>query len=349
MAQIDKPSLHFNTKTYTGNGGTNAITGVGFQPDLVWTKNRSASANHLLYDAVRGAGYYLYPNLSNAQGGNGTSALDSFDSDCFTLDGGDDSNVNGQNGVAWSWKAGGGQGSSNTDGSINTTYTSANTTAGFSISKYTGTGSNATFGHGLGVIPDMVIVKNLSGTDSWMVYHRGVNSNIDAEDYILQFNTNITGTNNNTVWNDTAPTSSVVSIGTDGGVNSNGSNYIAYCFASKPGYSRFGRYIGNADTNGSYVYTGFKPAFVLIKDASSVASWGMFDNKRDPDNIVEHTLFTNSNTSEDNSTDRMDILSNGFKHKSSDNFSNKLNANFIYMAFAEEPLVGSNNIPATAR
>ena len=348
MAQIDKPSLHFNTKTYTGNGGTQAITGVGFQPDMIWCKARGYNDDHTITDAVRGNTKVVYPNNGNAEA-TSSSRITAFGTDGFTLGSSGDVNSNNSTYAAWNWKAGTGQGSSNTDGSINTTYTSVNTTARFSISKYTGTGSNATFGHGLGVIPDMVIVKNLSGTDSWMVYHRGVNSNIDAEDYILQFNTNITGTNNNTVWNDTAPTSSVVSIGTDGGVNSNGSNYIAYCFASKPGYSRFGRYIGNADTNGSYVYTGFKPAFVLIKDASSVASWGMFDNKRDPDNIVEHTLFTNSNTSEDNSTDRMDILSNGFKHKSSDNFSNKLNANFIYMAFAEEPLVGSNNIPATAR
>ena len=289
-ATITKPSLHFNTVTYTGNGGTNAITGVGFQPDMVWTKNRSSAQNHLLYDAVRGIGYYLYPNLTNAQGGNGTSALVSFDSDGFTLDGGDDSNVNGQNGVAWSWKAGNSAGSSNSDGSITSTV-SANPTAGFSICKYTGTGATATIGP-------------------------------------------------------------VFSVGTSTGVNNNGDNHIAYCFAEKAGFSKFGSYKGNGNANGTFVYTGFKPAFFLCKNSStSNTNWLIFDNKRAPQNLVEDVLKANLNSAGENGDLDVDFLSNGVKMRNTDGNGNENGSTMIYMAFAEEPLVANvgQGIPATAR
>jgi len=341
---INKSTDHFNTVTYAGNGGTNAITGVGFQPDLVWTKNRSASANHLWYDAVRGVGYYLYSNLTNAQGGNGTSALDSFDSDGFTLDGGDDSNVSGQNGVAWSWKAGGGQGSSNTDGSINTTYTSVNTTAGFSISQYTGTGSNATIGHGLGAAPNVVIIKKLSTTSQWIF-------GTTALGFTKFLELNLTGaaqTNSNR-FNDTNPTSSVFSIGTEGDVNSSGGTYIAYCFAEKTGYSKFGSYTGNGSSSSpTFIYTGFKPKFVMVKVTNEADDWFMQDNKRDGYNDDNEWLQASNANAEGTNNNRVRLLSNGFSVPTTDKSHNKNGNSYIYMAFGQS-LVGSNNVPCTAR
>ena len=235
---ISKSGLHFNTVTYVGNGSTNAITGVGFQPDIVWTKNRSATQNHLFYDAVRGAGYYLYPNLTNGQGGDGTSALDSFDSDGFTLDGGDDSNVNGQNGVAWSWKAGNSSGSANSDGDISSTV-SVNTTAGISIVKYTGNGSAQTVGHGLNAVPKWILLKRIpdNGYD-WIVYHVEDSAGL----YLNSIGYNNDSSSNNIWFNGAAPTSSVFTTGTDGRIGGNGVNYMAYCFAEKQGFSKFGSF-----------------------------------------------------------------------------------------------------------
>nr|BAR15203.1 hypothetical protein [uncultured Mediterranean phage uvMED] len=340
---ISKPSDYFNTKIYTGNGSTNAITGVGFQPDMVWTKNRSAAQNHLLYDAVRGVGYYLYPNLSNAQGGNGTSGLTAFGTDGFTLDGGDDSNVNGQNGVAWSWKANG-AGSSNTDGSINSTV-SANTTAGFSIVSYTGTGNDPeTIGHGLGVVPKMIIVKDRSTSGGWRVYNENIGNN-----KVLALDGTIASTTSD-AWNSTTPTSSLFTVGNDTITNGNGTTHIAYCFAEKKGYSKFGSYTGNGSTDGTFIYTGFKPALVILKDSTSVSNWMIYDNKREGYNVDNDHLKVNNSDAEGTSDD-LDILSNGFKLRTSGNGENKANATFIYMAIAEEPLVAnvSSSIPATAR
>jgi len=343
---ISKPGLHFNTVTYTGNGGTNAITGVGFQPDLVWTKNRSSAQNHLLYDVVRGVGYYLYPNLQNAQGGNGTGGLDSFDSNGFTLDGGDDSNVNGENGVAWSWKAGNSAGSANTDGTINSTV-SVNTTAGFSIVKYTGGGSAGTVGHGLSAAPEVVILKSYSGSDVWATYHKGIDATAPA-DYFIQLQSTAARTNNADFFNDTLPTNQVFSIGANSAVSNNGSSFIAYCFAEKKGYSKFGTYAGNGNADGPFVYTGFKPAFIIIKNFEQNDSWRTYDNKRLGYNVDNNALFPNATDTEATSDD-LDILSNGFKVRATTGGLNNSNASYIYMAFAEVPLVGSNNVPCTAR
>jgi len=341
---INKSTDHFNTVTYTGNGGTNAITGVGFQPDMVWTKNRSSAQNHLLYDAVRGIGYYLYPNLTNAQGGSGGSGtFNSFDSDGFTLGSGDDSNVNGENGVAWSWKAANSAGSANTDGTINSTV-SVNTTAGFSIVKYTGTGSNATVGHGLGAVPKMFIVKRRDGADSWYIFNSNLGSN-DA--YIVLDSTNASSTSNgNTLWNSTAPTNQVFSLGTNGVVNGSGRTYVAYCFSEKVGYSKFGSYIGNGNADGTFIYTGFKPAFVMVKRTDNTSDWQMQDNKRIGYNINNYRLKANLSDAETTSG-VMDFISNGFKFRGTP--MNTSGGTFVYMAFAEAPLVGSNNVPCTAR
>ncbi len=346
---ISKPSLYFNTKTYNGNGGTQSITGVGFQPDMVWLKKRNGTANHHIVDAVRGVGYYIYPNLTNAQGGNGTSLITAFGADGWTMNDGADSNASGATGVGWAWKAGTGAGSSNTDGTINTTYTSANTTAGFSISKYSGTGSAGTVGHGLGVAPEMIMVKRLNTADGWTLF----NSYLGSNDAYIYLNTNDASStaNGGSLWNSTAPTSSVFSLNTNSAVNGSGSTYIAYCFASKVGYSKFGKYIGNGSTDGTFVYTGFKPAFVICKKTDGADDWFLLDNKRDIDNPANHWLMADSSGAEQTSPIFFDFLSNGFKNRGTGGGSNASGGTYIYMAFAEEPLVANvgASIPATAR
>ena len=345
---INKSTDNFNTKLYTGNGSTNAITGVGFQPDWVWIKSRSDTSNHRIYDAIRGGTKTLYSNLTNAEGTN-SDAITSFDNDGFTLGANAQSNGNGLSLASWNWKAGGGAGSANTDGDINTTSTSVNTTAGFSISKYTGTGANATVGHGLGSVPAMIMIKNLGGTDSWMVYHK--NSNATPEDYILQLNTTIAATDNNTIWNDTAPTSSVFSIGTDAGVNANGANYIAYCFAEKTGYSKFGSYTGNGNNDGPFIYTGFKPTFVLTKMSSAIDGWSLTDSVRDKA-VTPNGARLLAETTQIEQTNQtwalIEKFSNGFKLRGTDNVTNLNGGTYIYMAIGQS-IVGSNNVPAVAR
>ena len=345
---INKPTDHFNTKLYTGNGGTQSITGINFKPDWTWIKQRSGTEHHILTDAVRGAPKNLYSNLNNAEN-NTATFLTSFNSDGFSL--GSSSEVNGNSATyaSWNWKANG-QGSSNTDGSINTTYTSANTTAGFSIISYTGTGSNATVGHGLGSVPKIMFVKNRDGSNNWMVY----SSALGATKY-LKLNTTDAASTFSTRWNDTTPTSTVFTIGTDADVNGSGSKYIAYCFAEKTGYSKFGEYGGNQNANGSFIYTGMKPAFLMIKRYSTgnpATNWLIIDNKRNnttnTGNLIAATLKPNLDSSQGGNNE-VDFLSNGFKWRGTDSDSNHSGHNYIYMAFAEAPLVGTNNVPCTAR
>ena len=238
--------------------------------------------------------------------------------------------------------AGGSQGSSNTDGSINTTYTSVNTTAGFSISSYTGTGANATVGHGLGVAPKMIIFKNLSSTNNWDVYHGSL-----ANTERLNLNANTAKSTAASAFNSTSPTTSVFSIGTAGNTNASGSSMIAYAFAEKTGYSKFGSYVGNSNTDGPFVYTGFKPAFVITKETSDTSHWGMWDNKRLGYNPDQKRLVANEEGAE-SSTGSLDLLSNGFKLTSSSGSLNTSGNNYIYMAFGQS-LVGTNNVPCTAR
>ena len=226
---INKSTDYFNTKLYTGNGSTNAITGVGFQPDWVWIKGRSVAENHNMYDSVRGAGERLIPNGTNAESTK-TDTHKSFDSDGFSLEGNvSDYNQNSSNFVSWNWKAGNSSGSSNGDGSITSTV-SANTTAGFSIVSYTGTGSNATVGHGLGVAPSLIINKCRSATQNWATYHAGIGATkavfLDGND---------TATTSSSYFNNTAPTTSVFTVGTSGDTNKSSQTHISYCFAEKKG------------------------------------------------------------------------------------------------------------------
>jgi hypothetical protein len=340
---ISKPSLHFNTKLYTGNASSRTISGIGFQPDFTWTKNRGNDDNNYLFDAVRGTTKYLISDSTAVEGT--TSGITGWNADGYTLGSSAGLNANGVTAVSWNWKAGGGQGSSNTDGSINTTYTSVNTTAGFSISKYTGTGSNATIGHGLGAAPKMIIIKQTNTTRNWVVGHDG----IGWTKYLYLDSTNAQGTGN--LFNDTAPTNSVFSVVNDGGVNGSGGTYIAYCFAEKTGYSKFGSYVGTGNTNGTFVYTGFKPAFVIVKIAEHAGNWMMYDNKRNPHNLMNEYLYVNAYQAAASNSEGFDFLSNGFKMRNTFGDANTVNNKYIYMAFAEEPLVANvgASIPATAR
>ena len=212
--------------------------------------------------------------------------------------------------------------------------------------SYTGTGANATVGHGLGSVPKMIIVKKLNGAPNWGVYH----ASIGATKY-LELNSTSASQTATAVFNDTEPTSSVFSVGTDNKTNGSSGTYIAYCFAEKQGYSKFGSYTGNGSTNGAFVYTGFKPAFVIAKGSSFGSAWTMSDNKRDSYNIINGQLFSNTSNAEDTSASNSmcDYLSNGFKMRSTGGAMNSSGNTYIYMAFAEAPLVGSNNVPATAR
>ena len=337
---LDKPTDYFNTVLYSGNSSTNAITGVGHQPDFTWIKRRNNAEGHILIDSVRGVDKRLGSNITNAE--STVTYFTSFDTDGFTVNGTNvATNVSGGTFCAWNWLASNTT-ASNTDGSI-TSSVSANTTAGFSIVSYTGTGSNATVGHGLGVAPAMYIVKNRSDNDSWGVYHKS----LGATKYLRLQGTDASATSS-VWWNDTEPTSSVFSVGTAVATNSSSENLIAYCFAEKKSFSKFGSYTSNNNADGPMIWTGFKPAFLLLKNSSEGGTgWEIYDNKRTPTNVAN--LFLRANTTEaDISSDRLDILSNGFKLRQVGD-TNYSNNNIIYMAFAENPFVTSTGIPTTAR
>ena len=337
-----QPSDHFNTVQWTGNASTNAITGVGFRPDWIWGKSHTSGYSHQLYDVLRGATYALKTNGDAAQETLSTG-LTSFDSDGFTLGSNTNINASGHTVTGWNWKANG-SGVSNTDGSITSTV-SANTTAGFSIVTYTGTGSAATVGHGLGSAPSVIIQKKTSASATWLVKHPGIGTN----GYIRLDATNASATDS-AIWNSTDPTSTVFSIGTDATINGSGATSVAYCFAEKQGFSKFGSYTGNGNNDGTFVYTGFAPAFLLFKNASVATSWVMHDTKRDTFNVSGKGLFPNENSAESSTAGReLDILSNGFKIRNPNGEKNTSGNTYIYMAFAEAPLVGSNNVPCTAR
>ena len=337
---IDKPTDYFNTKLYTGNGSTQSITGVGFQPDWVWIKQRNGAEWHNLIDSVRGGTKVVYSNETNAEA-TSSNLITSFDSDGFSLGTANEVNGNTNTFASWNWLAGG-TASSNTDGDI-TSSVSVNTTAGFSIVSYTGTGSNATVGHGLGVAPKVLILKSRTRSDGqWTVGSDMLGWSkflfLDATSAEQTFN----------LYQNTEPTSSVFYLSGDGGVNQSSGSMIGYAFAEKKGYSKFGSYTGNGNADGPFVYTGFRPAWVLVKLSSGVDDWQILDNKRSPHNIVGGYLRPNSSSvTVDN--DVIDFTSVGFKLRTSAGSWNPSGGTFIYMAFAESPLVNSNGVPATAR
>jgi len=351
---IDKPSSYFNTVLYTGNGSTQSITGVGFKPDWVWTKSRSTSGYHRVYDIIRGTSLALFPNDAGAEATN--SGVTSFDSNGFTM--GSINNDNGTTYSSWNWLANG-TGASNTSGTITSTV-SANTTSGFSVVTWSGSGTNdQTIGHGLGVAPSFIIHKNRTygsgdATGHWIVKTKE-KINSSGSGSILYLNQ--TNAYSDNVHGTLIPSGSTL-LQVKGGsgspsdfwVNASGSNYVAYCFAEIKGYSKFGSYTGNGNADGTFVYTGFKPAFIMIKSSSSaVGNWLIQNNKMQGFNKNNDELYANLSDSAYVGTDRTDLLSNGFKTRINSNENNASGVTYIYMAFAESPFVSSKSIPTTAR
>ena len=341
---IDKPSDYFNTLLYTGNGGTQSITGVGFTQNFTWIKSRSTSQNHYAFDTVRGAQKQLYPSLASAEDTGQSNGLNAFTSDGFNLGTEVGVNGNGATFASWNWKAGTSftnDASGTGIGSIDSAG-SVNTTSGFSITSFTGTQTAGTIAHGLGAVPKMIIVKARTQEDGWYVYHV---SNT-ATKYMRMETTGTLGSGA-AFWNDTAPTSTVFSVGNGTGTNYNGT-MIAYCFAEKQGFSKMGSYIGNANADGTFIYTGFKPAFVFVKRTSGSENWTIMDSARDPVNVAVNKLHPNTSGGTDAGA-TIDILSNGFKNRTTNAGANGSGDTYIYMAFAENPFVASNYNAATAR
>ena len=337
VPSIIRPQKHFETLLYTGNGSTLSVTGLEFKPDFVWIKVRSHSGdNHHLYDSVRGAAKSIFANTDDDEQTSDTDRLSSFTIDGFTLGNNYRVNGSGRTFVAWCWKAGGAA-VSNTEGTI-TGQVSANTTAGFSIISYTGNGTaGATIGHGLGAIPQVVAVKRRNAEEDWMV---GIGPVLGSgeEGHYVKFNSSAATATGNGPFNSTNPTSSLVTLGSDVATNNSGDTYIAYCWAEIPGYSKFGKYTGNGNADGPFIFTGFRPALIIIKKSSVSGNWTIWDNKRDSYNYGDRTLFPNSNSEEEtgNQYERWDLLSNGFKLRA--NGRNVVNGEtYIYMAFAEQP------------
>ena len=340
---IDKSELFFNTKLYTGNATSRTISGIGFQPDWVWGKSRTNTENHSLFDAVRGVGLDIKSDATNAQASN--SGVTAFNSDGYVIGSADSLNSNSQNFVTWNWKANG-SGSSNTDGSINTTKTSANTTSGFSLISYSGNGSSgASIGHGLGVVPAVVLVKRLNATSDWVMYHKNMNTG-NAAQYFAVLNTTAARSSSAGIWYDTTPTSSLFYVGDDGATNDNGGTYVAYCFAEVQGFSKMSTFTGTA--NPGFIYTGFKPAFVMLKRVNTTGNWNMLDNKRANSFNPQDPLYANANTAEQTSDD-YDLVSNGFVIRNASGGGGGDSGGYIYLAFAENPFVTSTGIPTTAR
>ena len=336
---IDDPSAHFQTALYTGNGSTQSITNDGnsdLQPDLIWAKNRNDSYDNVLGDSTRGAGLTLISNSSGAEVNEGTNGLTSFDSDGFSL-GGNSGGWNFSSAktyVAWQWKANAGSTSSNTDGTLTSTV-QANTDAGFSIVTFTTDGTTKTVGHGLGVKPDIVLVKSRNAAGSWIFITDIVDGSMDYG--VLNSTAAFSAIGYN------PPTSSVFEYN-----DNNTYTQVAYCFAEKQGYSKFGKYTANGNANGNFVYTGFKPAVIIMK-STSLGGWLIIDSTRTPinDNSTDR-LFPNTTDAEDN-FEAYDFLSNGFKLRTASGIANQSGETYVYMAFAENPFVTSTGIPTTAR
>ena len=342
---IKKPSDYFNTKLYTGNGGTQSITGVGFQPDLVWLKERSQAEAHVLMDKIRGVTKRLRCDQNSAEDTLANS-LTAFDSDGFSLGSAGEVNENSQTYASWNWKANG-AGSANTDGNVTSTV-SVNTTSGFSIVSWSSNGAEQSIGHGLGVAPKMIIMKTRGTADGWIVGHKD-----NGWGYYQVLNGDNAKISDDRMFSPSGgsdPTNSLWWTNSTAWVSGGSTNCIAYCFAEKTGFSKFGSYVSNGVSgDGTFVYTGFKPAFVIHKRTDSAGDWRSWNNKADAFNQNDKSIFPNTTASEyDTTSVGVDFLSNGIKWRQTDTTNNNPSGGtFIYLAFAEEPLIGDN--PATAR
>ena len=342
---IDDPSEYFQTALWTGTGSSQTITNDGnsdLKPDLVWIKCRSTTRDHVLLDSTRGGTKVLTSNTDGAEATDG--AITSFNADGFTHSGQNAYGGNGETHVGWQWKANGGTKADNNDGSI-TVNLQVNQEAGFSIGTYTGTGSQLTLGHGLGAVPKLHITKKLNAADAWNVYHESIGNT-----HGLRLN-NTDAKEDFGFYGDTSPTSSVFTVGgvTDNDrLNTNGGSYVFYSFAEKQGYSKFGSYVGNGSTNGPFVYTGFKPAWLMVKGTSGGREWFMFDGTRNPTNPFNKYVKAEA-TDTEASSNFGDFCSNGFKVRSDGASYNTNGQTFVYIAFAEHPFVSSEGVPTTAR
>jgi hypothetical protein len=356
---IDDPSAHFQTTLYTGSGSStqNVVNGgnSNLQPDLVWVKHRGASRWYRLIDSQRGASKNLYSNEDDAEGTE--ASVTAFNSDGFSLGtdtGSDGWNEDGDAHVAWQWKANGGTATATgSESGNNPAYSAqANQTAGFSIITYTGTGAEGDVTHGLGAKPDWIItkVRNGNGDEPWPVWHKNMDDS-DADNGAYAY-LNTTGQDSTTsvFYEGDAISSTVVAFkGGNANVNADGTNYVMYCFRGIQGYSKFNEYEGNASTNGPFVYTGFKPEFLIIKRLDAENSWYLVDGTRGSTNPVSAELEANTNGAEATGNVRLDILSNGFKIRTSGAAYNASGGRYIYMAFAGSPFVSSKGVPTTAR
>jgi len=356
---IDDPSAHFQIATWTGSASTDTITFGGnsdLQLDLLWSKSRSNSHSHALMDTSRvTSGDYLplFADTNDEEQTTYDSELQSITSDGFTVGTQPHAGGDGKTYVGWAWKANGGSTTTNDAsstgvGSIDSVY-QANTTAGFSIVTYTGTGSAGTIAHGLGATPQVVILKSRDNAHDWFVGHEKTHSTPWQKYLTLHSNGTLA---DDTIWNDTAPTSTVFSVGTYDSTNGNNVKLVAYCFKEIQGYSKFGSYTGNASDNGPFIFTGFKPKFAIFKAASaSGEGWAIRDSARSPINQMSHKLSADVDSGEGTTADDndCDFLSNGIKLRSNDNQMNKTGVTFVYMAFAEHPFVSSEGVPTTAR
>ena len=356
---IDDPSAHFQTLLYTGNSSSpRDLVNDGnsdLQPDLVWVKGRSHADIHLAYDSSRGAGKFLRPATSGIEN-TGNYGITAFNTDGFRTNAYAYTNENTHTYAAWQWKCNGGSTSSNTDGSITTTL-QTNSTAGFSMGTYTGNGGYATIGHGLGAIPDLVMIKgrgsNGGAAQYWVVgAPNHPNFGNTASKHVF-----LDGTqpimNNTTIWYNTAFTTSTIPIGPHAAINNSSGTYVFYAFKNIQGYSKVGHYIGNGNSNGPFVHTGFKPAWVLIKNLDATQVWIMYDGKRKSFNqdAAVNSLYAEQDTAEYTgaSFHNLDILSNGFKVRLTDASQNGSGVDYLYIAFAENPFVTSTGVPCTAR
>jgi hypothetical protein len=345
---IDDPSAYFQTAIYSGSNSDLSVTNDGnsdLKPDFLWIKQRSSTESHMLVDSTRGVSKYLLSNSTAAEL-TVTSIVETLDTDGFTLNGASNPvNALGATYVGWQWKANGGTTASNTSGATTTTV-QANQDAGFSILTWSGNGSATTLGHGLGVEPEVIIQKARGTTSNWAVYHKQANA--APYNVVTYLNlTDATGIASNS-WGTAASDINSNTFYLKHWFNYNTTN-VAYCFASKQGYSKFGSYEGNSNANGPFVYTGFKPAFVMLKPADVAEQWVIHDGTRDPFNKTYHYLFANGAEAEAaGGTHHIDLLSNGFKIRTS-NANWNASSTVIYMAFAENPFVTSTGIPTTAR
>jgi len=356
---IDDPSAYFKVQIYTGDGSTQAVafddTDTNMQPDFVWIKNREEEDHNILVDSVRGVTETQYSN-SNASDVDDDDTVTAFGSDGFTV--GDDVkvNTNTEKYVAWCWKAGTTSGINTTGANTTPTTYSFNQTAGFSIIQYDGNGTDDTqIAHGLATVPHCIFVHNMDADDdggvSWAVYHHK-NTSAPETDFLTLDETYATADASNR-WSDEAPTSVLFTTGSNSTVNKSSRDYIAYLWTGKQGYSKFGSYEGNGNADGTFVYTGFRPAYVMTKSSDSTSSWHIFDNKREGYNVDNDALIANNTTGSpgpgtaEATTDMIDILSNGFKCRIATDPN--VAESYIYIAFAEAPFVNSNGVPCNAR